>query len=140
MRMNLRPMIVANTKSQYFFSSQEAARLQRESSIQPPWTSPSIVTARPSYQSNLFGVNSGNSCSSSRESSLGPISSIAAGSSSGGYHADTTNQALLSVKTPRQIVIERNRAQASNFSSSSSSNGFGFTLRHFIVYPPEVSN
>ena len=33
---------------------------------------------------------------------------------------------VLSTRSPRQLVIQR------------SEEGFGFTLRHFIVYPPEV--
>ena len=44
---------------------------------------------------------------------------------------------LLSKKSPRQIVIQRSPSDSVN--SSSGSQGFGFTLRHFIVYPPEVS-
>lgn len=111
--------------------------MQRECSIQPSWSSPAAITSRPSQQSNYFGGNSGTSCSSSRESSLGPVSLNAAGPVVG-YSGDS-NAALLAVKSQRHIVIERSRGSSSQFSSSSSSNGFGFTLRHFIVYPPEVS-
>ena len=46
---------------------------------------------------------------------------------------------LLSTKSPRQIVILRSDHSAPTNQSSSSAQGFGFTLRHFIVYPPEVS-
>ena len=115
---------------------QEAARLQRECSIQPSWSSPAAITSRSSQQSNYFGGNSGTSCSSSRESSLGPVSLNATGSAVA-YSGDS-NTALLAVKSQRHIVIERSRGSTLQFSSSSS-NGFGFTLRHFIVYPPEVS-
>ena len=108
------------------FDFQEAARLQRECSVQPTWSSPSAIVSRSSHQSSNFGGNSETSCSSSRESSLGPISLNAARPSVGLYGG------------LRQLVIERNRGTSSQIPSSSN-NGFGFTLRHFIVYPPEVS-
>lgn len=54
--------------------------------------------------------------SSSRESSLDPTCGSI-------VHTATTN--VLSNRSPRQIVIQR------------SEEGFGFTLRHFIVYPPD---
>ena len=52
--------------------------------------------------------------SSSRESSLDPST------------IHTASASVLSTRSPRQIIIQR------------SEDGFGFTLRHFIVYPPEV--
>merc|ERR1712018_676960 len=101
---------------------------------QPSWSSPSTIVPRSSQQSSNFGVNSETSCSSSRESSLGPISLNATRPNTGLYN--DVNPALLSVKLPRQLVIERNRGASSQITTSSN-NGFGFTLRHFIVYPPE---
>ena len=54
--------------------------------------------------------------SSSRESSLDPTSCV----------VHTASASVLSTRCPRQIIIQR------------SDDGFGFTLRHFIVYPPDV--
>ena len=54
--------------------------------------------------------------SSSRESSLDPASCV----------VHTASASVLSTRCPRQIIIQR------------SDDGFGFTLRHFIVYPPDV--
>ena len=57
--------------------------------------------------------------SSSRESSLDPTS--------GSVIVQAASAAsVLSTRSPRQIIIQRR------------DEGFGFTLRHFIVYPPEV--
>ena len=53
------------------------------------------------------------STTSSRESSLDPT-------------IHTASTSVLSTRSPRQLIIQR------------SEEGFGFTLRHFIVYPPEV--
>ena len=41
---------------------------------------------------------------------------------------------MQSTKSPRHINIRRGRRGASN---TAGGGGFGFTLRHFIVYPPE---
>ena len=111
--------------------------MQRECSVQPSWSSPTAASARSSQPSNYFGGNSGNSCSSSRESSLGPVSLNTLGSAVGVY--GESNLAASALKSARRIVIERSRAPTTQLSGSSASNGFGFTLRHFIVYPPEVT-
>ncbi len=80
------------------------------------WASASTSMATQTPVTNLVGLASpAPGSSSSRESSLDPSATI-----------HTTSTAILSTKSPRQIVILR------------SDDGFGFTLRHFIVYPPEV--
>ena len=45
----------------------------------------------------------------------------------GGGDGGGQNLMILGSKSPRQILVKRGAA----------SGGFGFTLRHFIVYPPE---
>ena len=95
---------------------QEAARLHRESA---GWTPlPTAAAAASLRFSPAWSVDGG----SSRESSLDPSLSSA---------ASLTPRPLLSKNSPRCIVIHRT-------AGTDSSQGFGFTLRHFIVYPPEV--
>ena len=95
-----------------YFAFQEAARLQREAG--PGSLS---QTATPSSRTPL------GSATSSRESSLGPaVSSKVVSALPLGAMGDASANA----KGSRNLVINRHQ------------NGFGFTLRHFIVYPPEV--
>ena len=53
--------------------------------------------------------------------------------------AATQPALILSTKSPRHIVIRRKRGPVAVAGvTPAAAGGFGFTLRHFIVYPPEV--
>ena len=83
------------------------------------------------------GISS-NSCSSSRESSLGPISINASGSPAIAYYGESNP--LFVRNSCRNIIIQRHHqapANNSGYSTAGSSNGFGFTLENVspnVVY------
>ena len=120
----------------YFVHFQEAARLQRECSVSKHWSKTSLLPSQAPSSIHPASSIADNSYSSSRESSLGPASLNAVGGSAPAIGLPEPE--LLAVKSPRHIVIERNFQASHDGNVNSSSNGFGFTLRHFIVYPPEV--